>query len=119
MSLTNATETDVLNSLYGGTVYLALYTVNPTETTSGTEVTGGAYARRVCACTVSGNTASNTATIEFPAATSAWGTVTGWAIMSALTGGTMKNYAALAAPRTVDTGDILRFVAGAIQIVVD
>ena len=60
-------EDKVLDHVFGGVAYtqptkhVALYTVAPTDTGGGTEVTGGAYARQSVAFTVSGNTASNSA----------------------------------------------------------
>lgn len=58
-------------------LYLALYNDDPTKNNTGTEVSGGSYARRECPLfTVSGGSAISTAEIKFPFATVSWGTVT-------------------------------------------
>ena len=84
MSFSNTYETHVLNYVFTTTSvtrptawYLALFTSNPAEDASGTEVStsGTAYARQSATFTVSGNTASNSGAIEFPTATANYGTV--------------------------------------------
>jgi hypothetical protein len=52
------------------TVYLALYSTNPTDADTGTEITGGAYARQSVAFTAPTNGVfPNTSAINFPVAT--------------------------------------------------
>lgn len=128
MSFSNTTETHVLNYLLTSTSvtrptawYLALFTSNPAEDASGTEVstTGTAYARQSATFTVSGNTASNTSEIEFPTATASFGTVTHAAVFDASTGGNMIAYAALATSKTIDTGDVMRVPASDFDITLD
>lgn len=90
------------------TVYLALYTSNPTDADTGTEVSGGAYARQAAtfsAATNPGGQVSNDALITFPTATAGWGTVTHFAIRDALTAGNMLVFGALTNPKTVDVDD--------------
>lgn len=101
--------------------YLALFTTNPAEDGSGTEVstTGTAYARQTVAFTVTGNTASNTAAVEFPTATASYGTVTHVGVYDASTGGNLIAYAALTTSKTIDTGDVLRVPAGDLDITLD
>jgi len=41
MSLSNYGETAALTALFSGTLYLALYTTDPTDADTGTEVSGG------------------------------------------------------------------------------
>ena len=101
------------------TVYLGLHTADPTDAGSGTEVSGGSYARQSFASTISGNAASNTSAIEFPTATASWGTV-GWvAVWDALTTGNMLFYGALTASKTIATGDVFRVPAGDLDITLD
>ena len=128
MSFSNATETLVLNWLLTtGTAtrptawYLALFTSNPDEDASGTEVTtsGTAYARQSAAFTISGNTASNTSAIEFPTATATYGTVSHVGVFDASTGGNLLAYATLATSKAIDTGDVLRVPAGDLDITLD
>ena len=101
------------------TVYLGLHTADPTDAGSGTEVSGGSYARQSFASTISGNAASNTSAIEFPTATASWGTV-GWvAVWDNLTGGNMLFYGALTASKTIASGDVFRVPAGDLDITLD
>ena len=128
MSFSNSTETLVLNWLLtAGSAtrptawYLALFTSNPDEDGSGTEVStsGTAYARQTAAFTVSGNTASNNAAIEFPTATASYGTVSHVGVYDASTGGNLIAYAALSTAKAIDTGDVLRVPAGDLDITLD
>ncbi len=99
-----------------GTVYLGLYTVAPTDSSTGTEVTGGGYARQTAALTTTGNAATNASAIEFPTATANYGTVVAVAILDASSSGNMLAYAALASNKTIETGDVLRIPAGDLDI---
>jgi len=101
--------------------YVALFTSNPDEDASGTEVStsGTAYARQSVAFTVSGNTASNSAAIEFPTATASYGTVTHIGVFDASTAGNLIAYAALSTSKAIDTGDVLRLPANDLDITMD
>ena len=119
-------EDKVLDHVFGGsaytapaTLYVALYTVAPTDTGGGTEVTGGSYARQTSTFTVSGTdptTATNAAAIEYPTATADYGTVVAVGILDALSGGNLLAYADLTTSKTVSTGDVFRFDAGDLDI---
>jgi len=127
MSFSNYAETASLNWLLDplssptrpSAIYIALYTAAPSDAGGGTEVSGGSYARTAGSFTVSGDTASNTANIEFPTATASWGTVTHMAIYDASTGGNMLAWSALTSSKTVDTNDLLRFSAGQLTVTLD
>jgi len=128
MSFSNFLETEILDHVFGaaaytapGTMYLALFTSNPAEDASGTEVTtsGTAYARQSVAFTVSGNTASNTGAVEYPTATATFGTVSHVGVMDASTGGNLMAYAALTSSKTISTGDVFRVPAGDLDITLD
>lgn len=128
MSFSNSAETLVLNWLFtAGSAtrptawYLALFTANPDEDASGTEVStsGTAYARQSVAFTVSGNTASNSAAVEFPTATASYGTVTHVGVFDASTAGNLIAYAALTTSKAIDTGDVMRVPAGDLDITLD
>lgn len=123
MSFSNSFETTTLNwafttnSVTRPTAwYIALFTSDPGEASSGTEVSGGGYARQSVTFTVSGDTATNSAAVEFPEATASYGTVTHIAVMDASTAGNQIAYAALSASKAIDTGDILRIPAGDLDI---
>jgi len=95
------------------TVYLALYTSNPGPGDTGTEVSGGGYARQAVSFNpASGGQVVNSVDVVFPAATAAWGTVTHVGVKDAATGGNLLFYAALSTPKTIDAGDQLKLPAG-------
>lgn len=99
--------------------YVGLFTAAPGEAGGGTEVAGNGYVREAVTFTVSGNIASNNAAIEWPTATGSWGTITHVAIFDAATAGTMLAYAALAASKTITTGDVLRIPLGDLDVTLD
>jgi len=125
MSFSDTFETHVLNYVFTVTSvtrptawYLALFTSNPADDASGTEVStsGTAYARQTAAFTVSGDTASNSAAIEFPTATASFGTVSHVAVFDAETSGNLIAYAALTSSKAIDTGDVFRVPDGDLDI---
>ena len=99
------------------TVYLGLFTSDPTDANTGTEVSGGSYARQsITFGAPSNGVSTNSAAIEFPAATGSWGTV-GWiGIMDALTTGNLLYHTALDASKTIDTGDIFKIAIGNLSV---
>ena len=119
-------EDKVLDHVFGGnaytapsTLYVALYTVAPTDTGGGTEVSGGGYVRKSGTFTVSGTnptTASNTAAIEYPTATADYGTVVAVGILDASSSGNLLAYANLTSSKVVSSGDVFRFNAGDLDI---
>ena len=119
-------EDKVLDHVFGGnahtaptTLYAALYTVAPSDTGGGTEVSGGAYARQTAAFTVSGTnptTATNSAAIEYPTATADYGTVVAVGILDASSGGNLLAYSTLDSSKVVSSGDVFRFNAGDLDI---
>lgn len=128
MSFSNTFETTTLTWLFTANAatrptawYVALFTTNPAEDASGTEVTtaGTAYARQSVTFTVSGDTASNSGAVEFPTATASYGTVTHCAVFDAVSAGNMIAYAALTASKAIDTGDVFRLPAGDLDITLD
>jgi hypothetical protein len=98
-------------------VYLGLYTSDPTDADTGTEVTGGSYARQAITFGAPSNGVStNSAAIEFPQATGNWGTI-GWVgIEDALSGGNLLYHTALDASKTISTGDIFRIAIGSLSV---
>jgi hypothetical protein len=125
-------EIDVLKATTGQTTtvltttpitpYIALFTATPTDSTAGTEVTGGSYARVTSAskwATPSAGSVSTNASVTFPTATADWGTVTGFGVMTASTGGTLLMWGALTASKTVSNGDTASFASGALTLTED
>jgi hypothetical protein len=137
MSFSDYLEDKVLDHVFGGnaytaptTLYVGLFTSTPTDSTTGTEVSGGSYARQTAAFTVSGTNpteAASNAAIEFPTATATWGTVTYAGIFDAASSGNMIAYAQLtdpadlttALPKTIGTGDVFRISSGNLKIRLD
>ena len=126
MSFSNYLETELLDHVFAGNaysapaaVYVGLFTSNPDEDGSGTEVSGGSYARQSGSFTVSGNTATTTAAIEFPTATATWGTITHIGIYDASSAGNLLAYAALTASKAIASGDVFRIPTGDIDITLD
>jgi hypothetical protein len=68
---------------------------------------------------VSGNLATNSAAVEFPTATSSFGTVTHIGVFTASTSGTLIAYSALSASKSISTGDVFRVPAGDLDITLD
>lgn len=99
------------------TVYLALYTVSPTGSGGGTEVTGGSYVRQVVAFnTATAGSSANGSPVSFPIAAANWGTVVAFAVLDAIVGGNMLYYGTLSAPRTIMTNDQMVFPTGQLLI---
>ncbi len=137
MSFTDYLEDKILNHVFGGTAYTApatlyvgLHTSASNDATAGTEVSGGGYARQTAGFTVAGTSpteAATTVAIEFPVATTDWGTVTYAGIYDAATGGNLIAYAQLTdpsdfstpLPKAIDNGDVFRISAGNLKIRLD
>jgi hypothetical protein len=98
-------------------VYLALYTDDPTDADTGTEITGGSYARQsITFGAPSNGTSTNSAAIEFPAATANWGVVTHVGIRDALTSGNLLYHTALDASKTINNGDIFKILTSNLSV---
>jgi len=133
-------EEAVLNHFFRNTpatspaqIFLALYRTNPTDSDSGVEVTGGAYARQqiMFAAPVNGAgmlTMSNNNSITFPKATADWTaaneTVGFWGVRTAQLGGNLLAYGEFrsdTAPNggkyAVLTGDRYNVEPGVISVV--
>ncbi len=94
------------------TTYLALYTTDPTDADTGTEVSGGSYARQAITFSSPSNGAtSNSAAIEFPTATASWGTIAYIGIRDAVTAGNLLYHTALDSSKAIGSGDIFRISA--------
>jgi len=99
------------------TVYVALFTVAPTPSTAGTEVSGGSYARVAATFGVPAlGVSTNSAPVAFPTATAGWGTVVAVAIFDALAAGNMLYFGTLSMSKAVDNGDTASFAATALSI---
>ena len=124
-NLTNYLENKLLDHFLGTTaytmpspVYVALFTVAPTDTGGGTEVTGGSYARQTATFTAaSGGATSNSANIDFTGMPAA--TTVAIALFDNLTSGNMLVHGTLTTNKTTDAGDTLRIATGDLDISID
>lgn len=104
------------------TWWVGLLTVLPTDSTPGTEATGGNYARVAISSTLANwagtqgatttdissgtsGTTSNNNQIVFPAPTAAWGQILGLGLYDSASGGNLCMYAPLTAAKTVNSSD--------------
>jgi hypothetical protein len=99
------------------TVYVSLWTTDPTDAGSGTEVSGGSYARTSVTFGAPANGVStNNADVTFPTATASWGTV-GWiGINDASTSGNLLYHTALDTSKAIDSGDIFKIATGNLSV---
>ncbi len=119
------------------TLYFGLLTAAPSDSSAGTEVSGGSYARvsvssslanwagtqaaaSTSASSGTGGTTSNNGAVTFPAPTANWGTVTHVALYDASTSGNMLIWSALTTSKTVNNGDAApSFAAAAFTFQID
>jgi len=102
------------------TVYVALHTADPTDAGSGTEVSGGSYARTAVTfgAPSSGTCASN-ADCTFPQATGSWGTITHIGLWDANTTGNLLYHTPLNTSKTIDNGDLFKIASGSLTVTLD
>lgn len=115
-------ENQVLGAIEAAS-FVSLHVADPGNT-GVNEVAGDpAYARQpVGGFTRTGGnptTSTNTNAITYPAATATWGNISFYGLWSSVSAGNFLGSAAITTPKLVDIGDIARFLAGALQIVVD
>jgi len=143
-ALTDYAENKIIDALLRGqtldaptTGYVALFTTCPTDSTTGTEVSGGSYARvavtsslanwagtqsagSTTASSGTSGTTSNNNVITFPAPTANWGVANCWGIWDAPSAGNLWIYSALTVSKTINNGDAApSFAAGAATIQID
>jgi len=128
MSFTNTYENHVMDYVFTTTSvtrptawYIGLFTSDPTDTGSaGTEVSGNGYARTAVTFSVTADTATNTAAVEFPAASGGnWGTISHIGVMTASSGGDMIVHSALTTAKAINDGDVFRIPTGDLDITLD
>lgn len=143
MSKSNLQETDYLKLVFqnvamanvgdasgvqpsgtAGSLYVALYTTDPTDADTGTEATYTSYARvavvrSVAGWTVSGNACTNAAAVTFPTSTGVNNTITHFGIRTASSGGDLIGSGALSSSLLIENTDVPKFVIGDISITED
>lgn len=133
-SKTNYLEDKLLDHVLGGgdytrpaTVYFALFTVAPGESGGGTECSGGGYARVAVTNdatnwpAASGGSKSNGLVVSFPVLTGSIGTVAGFGIFDASSGGNLLYYYEIPSgdQKSYDANDVPVIPVGAITITED
>lgn len=119
-------EVALLNATLNGTAftavndpYVSLHTADPTDAGTGTEVSGGSYARTTASFATASGTSGLVATdadVTFPTCTASWGTV-GWiGLWDSASGGNMLYHTALDANKTIDSGDIFKITTGNLTV---
>jgi len=99
------------------TVYVSLWTSDPTDAGSGTEVSGNSYARTAVTFGAPSNgVTTNDADVTFPTATGSWGVV-GWiGINDAASSGNLLYHSPLDTSKTIDSGDIFKISTGNLSV---
>ena len=106
-------------------LYVGLFTVAPTDSSAGTEVSGGSYARAPLdpsdanwtAPSAGDGKTGNGVQVSYAAPTGNWGTVVAFGIFDAASGGNLLLHGAISPTRTVLSGDPApKFPVGALQI---
>lgn len=122
--MSNYLENALINGTLRGTsytapttTYLALYTSDPTDADTGTEVTGGSYARQAITFGAPSNgVTTNSAAIEFPQCTADWGIITYVGIRDDVTSGNLLYHTALDTSKTIASGDIFKITSGNLSV---
>ena len=125
--LSNYLENKLLDHVLKGvsytsptTVYVGLYTSDPGDDNSGTECTGGAYARQeLSVTTASGCIVTSSADVTFPQATDSWGTISHIGLLDAVTSGNLLMHTPLTTSRAIETGDVLKISSGSLTASLD
>jgi hypothetical protein len=126
-ALSNYLENALLNHVLKNTVMtqpaslnVALFTTDPTDAGTGTEVAGNGYARRPVTFGVASNgSASNNADVLFAVATGSWGTITHIGIYDAATGGNLLWHGALSTSKAIAINDQFKIASGNLTVSLD
>ena len=110
-TLRNTTYTSV------ATVYVSLWTSDPTDAGSGTEVSGGSYARQaVTFGAPSSGVSTNSGDVTFPTATGTWGSVVWIGMNNASTSGNLLYHSPLDVAKSITTGDVFKIATGNLSV---
>ena len=108
----------------GGSVYVALFTSDPTDAGTGAELADSGYVRQRAHTSVasdgftvpSNGSTSNTRNLIFPAIVDSQKTVTHWGIFDSQNSGNLLYHAPMLNPKTLDPTDVLSFPIGSLII---
>jgi hypothetical protein len=123
-AMSNYLENAVINAVLRNTtytspstVYVALFTTDPTDANTGTECTGASYVRKAMTFGApSDGVSSNSSAVEFDQATTSWGTITHMGLYDASTSGNLLFHGALTASKVIDAGDVFKFASTALAV---
>lgn len=119
-ALSNVHAASILNSsLRSSTYYLGLFLTDPTQNATGTEASGGGYARKVITfeapALVNGRQqVKNQDAVDFGVISADIGTVSYWGIFDSQAGGNLLWFGSFARGKNVLNGDAITVSAGAI-----
>ncbi|OPA77473.1 hypothetical protein BVG16_13540 [Paenibacillus selenitireducens] len=128
LNISNFLATSLLNQVFRNTnyarpttVYVALYTSNPTAADTGAEVSTGAYKRMAITLGApvienSKQTIKNSADVAWSVATADWGLVSHIGIRDALTGGNLLYFGSLDTPRSILVNDVFKLLTGSVVL---
>ena len=123
-ALSNYAENEMLDHMLGtgsftapSNVFLSLWTSDPTDAGSGTELSGSGYVRKdINFGAASSGVATSSGVVTFDTASGSWGTVTHIGIHDAVSSGNLLFHGALTASKTIASGDIMQIADSAITI---
>jgi hypothetical protein len=139
-AMTDYLENKLIDQLFRGqaaptttSLYVALFTTAPTDSTPGTEPSGNGYTRVLVASALlnwagtqsagsttassgASGTTSNNGSLTFPTPTGTWGTVTHFGIFDAATTGNMLFHGSLTISKTINQDDTVAFPAGSLSV---
>ena len=101
------------------TVYVALFTSDPTDAGSGTEVSGGSYARQTITfgtAATSGSISNTSPAVTFPTASASWGTITHIGLFDNSTGGNLLYHGPVTTSKTISSGDTFSISVGNLTV---
>lgn len=112
------------------TIYLALYTTDPTDAVTGTEVTDSAYVRQDMAkggaissgwsspsASGEGMATSNAQVIQFPPVADGTVTITHYGLFDSQIGGNMLYHGSFTVGKTLEINDVLSIDIGGLQVI--
>jgi len=112
------------------TIYIALFTTDPTDAATGNEVADSGYLRQDAAkggtidsgwsspvASADGTMSSNAKLIQFPPIADGSVTISHYAIFDSLTGGNMLYHAPFTVAKTLEINDVLSIDVGGIEVV--
>lgn len=97
--------------------YVALFTTDPTDAGSGTEVSGTGYTREAVTFSVTDDTATNTGAVTFdPAGSGGWGTITHIGVYDLISGGNLLFHGSVTTSKTIEEGDTFQISTSNLSI---